>query len=152
MNFDLAYFSKQNHIIDLQKLNENELKPIISLLEDVLEEFLISYGFKTKDIIRACDKAIDLFKVFNFILYGYMDVLGENDLPFCNRTDTERLISGIDTIITNLKRLGIVRESKEKVTDDGNDCLRELRAFYNSMNDYITEEYNIWENEESKNS
>ena len=152
MNFDLAYFSKQNHIADLQKLNENELKPIIGLLEDVLEEFLISYGFKTKDIIKACDKAIDLFKDFNFILYGYMDVLGENDLPFCNKTDTECLISAIDTIITNLKRLGIVRESKEKVIDDGNDCLRELRAFYNSMNDYITEEYNIWEKEESENS
>ena len=152
MNFDLAYFSKQNHITDLQKLNENELKPIIGLLEDVLEEFLISYGFKTKDIIKACDKAIDLFKDFNFILYGYMYVLGENDLPFCNRKNTECLISAIDTIITNLKRLGIVRESKEKVIDDGNDCLRELRVFYNSMNDYITEEYNIWEKEESENS
>ena len=152
MDLDLVYFSNQNHITDLQKLNEGELKPIIGLLEDVLEEFGINYGFKTKDIIKACDKAIDLFKDFNFILYGYMYVLGENDLPFCNRKNTERLISGIDTIITNLKRLGIVRESKEKVTDDGNDCLRELRAFYNSMNDYITEEYNIWENEESKNS
>ena len=152
MGLDMEYFSKQNHITDLQKLNENELKPIIGLLEDVLEEFLISYGFKTKDIIKACDKAIDLFKDFNFILYGYMYVSGENNLPFYNRKNTECLISAIDTIITNLKRLGVVRESKEKVTDDGNDCLRELRAFYNSMNDYITEEYNIWEKEESENS
>ena len=155
MGLDLEYFSKQNHVYDLQKLNENELKPIIGLLEDVLEEFLINDGFNTKDIIKGCDKAIKLFRDFNFILCGYMNVIGRNDynnvwdynLPFYNRTDTERLISIIDMIITNLKRLGMVRESKEKLIDDGYNCLRELRVFYDSMNDYITEEYIIWEAE-----
>ena len=80
-----------------------------------------------------------------------MDVLRENDLFFCDKTNTERLISNIESIISNLKIVSTVDTSKEKVNDLGNDCLRDLQAFYNSMNDYIIEEYNIWE-KESENS
>ena len=39
MGLDLEYFKNQIHVTDLQKLNENELKFIIRLFEDVLEEF-----------------------------------------------------------------------------------------------------------------
>ena len=150
MGLDIEYFSNQNHITDLQKLNDEELYFVIGLLEDVLEEFLINDGFEAKDIIKTCGKAIDLFKDFHFILYEYMRVLGENDLPFCDKANTERLISDIETIISNLKIVSTVRVSKEKVNDLGNDCLRELQAFYNSMNEYINEEYNIWEAERCK--
>ena len=148
MGLDIEYFNNQIHITDLQKLNDKELYFVIGLLEDVLEEFLIN---ETKDIIKTCDKAIDLFKDFNFILNGYMDVLRENDLPFCDKVNTERLISNIESIVSNLKIVSTVDTSKEKVNDLGNNCLRDLQAFYNSMNDYIIEEYNIWE-KESENS
>ena len=147
MGLDLEYFKNQMHVSDLQKLNENELKFIIRLLEDELEEFNINDGFETKGIIRACNKVFDLFKDFRFILYGYMDVLRENDLPFCDKTDTERLISDMDSIINNLKRISAVRVSKEKVNDIGETCLLNLQVFYGSINDYINEEYNIWEAE-----
>ena len=150
MGLDLEYFKNQMHVSDLQKLNENELKFIIRLFEDVLEEFNINDGFETKDIIKTCNKVFDLFKEFRFILYDYMDVLKENDLPFCDKTDTERLISNIDTIVNNLKKISAVRVSKEKVNDLGETCLLNLRVFYGSMNDYITEEYNIWEAERCK--
>ena len=150
MGLDLEYFKNQMHISDLQKLNENELKFIIRLLEDDLEEFNINDGFETKDIIKTCNKVFDLFKDFRFILYGYMDVLRENDLPFCDKTDTERLISNIDSIVNNLTKIKAVRISKEKVNDLGETCLLNLRVFYGSMNDYITEEYNIWEAERCK--
>ena len=148
----LEYFKNQMHVSDLQKLNERELKPIIHLLEDVLENFRINDGFETKDIIKTCDEALDLFKDFNFILFGYIRVIGINDLSFCDRTTTECLISNIDTIITDFKHLRSVGGSINKIIDDGNDCLRELQAFYNSMNEYIIDEYNIWEKEESENS
>ena len=138
------------HVDDLQKLNENELKFIIRLLEDVLEEFNINDGFEAKDIIKTCNKVFDLFKDFRFILYGYMDVLRENDLPFCDKTDTERLITNIDSIVNNLKIISTVRVSKEKVIDLGETCLLNLRVFYDSMNDYIIDEYNIWEAERSR--
>ena len=150
MGLDLEYFKNQTHVYDLQKLNENELKFIIRLLEDDLEEFNINDGFEIKDIIKTCNKVTDLFKDFRFILYGYMDVLRENDLPFCDKTDTERLISNIDTIVNNLKKISAVRVSKEKVNDLGETCLLNLRVFYGSINDYINEEYNIWEAEKCK--
>ena len=150
MGLDLEYFKNQMHVSDLQKLNENELKFIIRLFEDVLEEFNINDGFETKDIIKTCNKVFDLFKDFSFILYGYMDVLRENDIPFCDKTNTERLISNMDSIINNLKRINAVRVSKEKVNDLVDTCLLNLQVFYGSMNDYITEEYNIWEAERCK--
>ena len=150
MGLDLEYFKNQMHVSDLQKLNENELKFIIRLLEDELEEFNINDGFKTKGIIIACNKTFDLFKDFSFILYGYMDVLKENDLPFCNKTNTKRLISNIDSIVNNLTKIKAVRVSKEKVNDLGETCLLNLWVFYDSIDDYITEEYNIWEAERCK--
>ena len=150
MGLDLEYFKNQMHVSDLQKLNENELKFIIRLFEDDLEELNINDGFETKDIIKTCNKVFDLFKDFSFILYGYMDVLRENDLPFCDKTNTERLISNIDTIVNNLIKIKAVRVSKEKVNDLVDTCLLNLRVFYGSMNDYITEEYNIWEAERCK--
>ena len=74
-----------------------------------------------------------------------MDVLEENDLSFCDKTNTERLISNIDTIVNNLTRIKAVRISKEKVNDLVDTCLLNLRVFYGSMDEYITEEYNLWE-------
>ena len=82
MGLDIEYFSNQIHVIDLQKLNDKELYFVINLLEDALEEFRIKDGFDEKDIIKACGKAIDLFKDFNFILNGYMRVLGEKRFTF----------------------------------------------------------------------
>ena len=150
MGLDLEYFKNQTHASDLQKLNEKELYFIIRLLEDELEEFNINDGFKTKGIIIACNETFDLLKDFRFILYGYMDVLKENDLSFCDKTNTERLISNIDTIVNNLTKIKAVRVSKEKVNDLVDTCLLNLRVFYDSMNDYITDEYNIWEAERCK--
>ena len=58
MGLDLEYFKNQTHASDLQKLNENELKFIIRLLEDELEEFNINDGFKTNGIIIAVIKRL----------------------------------------------------------------------------------------------
>ena len=145
MGLDLEYFKNQIHITDLQKLNENELKFIIRLLGYELEEFNINDGFETKGIIIACKKVDDLFKDFLFILRGYIYVLEENDLSFCDKTNIDRLILNIDSIINNLTRIKAVRISKEKVNDLVDTCLLDLRVFYHSMDEYITDEYNLWE-------
>ena len=147
MGLDLEYFKNQTHASDLQKLNEKELKFIISLLGDEQKKFNINDGFKTKCIIIACNKTFDLLKDFRFILYGYMDVIKENDLPFCNKTGIERLIKNIDTIDNYLTRIKAVRILKEKLNDLVDTCLLNLRVFYDSIDEYITEEYNIWEAE-----
>ena len=152
MGLDLEYFKNQTHITDLQKLNENELKFIIRLLEDELEEFNINDGFEVRDIINTCNKTLDLLNNFIFILHNYIRVVRKNDLFFCNKRNTMRLITDIYSIIDNLKKIKAVRISKEKINDLVDTCLLNLRAFYDSINDYITEEYNIWEKEESENS
>ena len=145
MGLDLEYFKNQTHISDLQKLNEKELYFIIRLLQDELKEFNINDGFEVKDIIKTCNKTFELLKDFRFILYGYMDVMRENDLSFCDKTNTERLISNIDTIDNYLTKIKAVRVSKEKVNDLVDTCLLNMRLFYDSMDEYITEEYYLWE-------
>ena len=150
MGLDLEYFKNQMHIRDLQKLNEDELKFIIHLFRDELEEFNINDGFKIKGLIKTCNEAFDLLKQFSFILNDYIDVLRENDLSFCDKTTTERLISNIISIVDDLTRISAVRISKEKVNDLVDTCILNLRVFYTSIDEYTTEEYNIWESEKCK--
>ena len=151
MGLDLEYFKKQKHISDLQKLNENELYFIIRLLRDELEEFNINDGFKAKGIIIACNETFELLKKdFRFILNGYMDVIKENDLSFCDKTDIERLLSNIDTIDNYLTKIKAVRISKEKVNDLVDTCLLNMRMFYDSMDKYVIDEYYTWGAERSR--
>ena len=150
MSLDLDYFKKQMHINDLINLNEKELKFIIRLLGDELEEFNNLHGFKTKGLIIAYEKIFSLFKDFRYIIHGYNHAIEKYNLSFCNKTDTERLVSNIETIVNNLPKIKAVRVSKEKINDLVGTCLLNLRVFYDSMDEYITEEYNIWEAELSK--
>ena len=145
MGLDLEYFKNKMHLNDLQNLNEKELKFIIRLLQDELEEFNINDGSKVKGIIKACNKVFDLLKDFRFILYGYMDVMRENDLSFCDKRNIEQLITYMDFIINNLKDILSIKLSKEKLSDKVSTFLLLLRTFYDMMNDNITEEYNLWE-------
>ena len=154
MVLDLNYFSNQIHVNDLQKLNENELKFIIRLFQDELND-----GFKLKGIIKACNKTSDLFKDFRFILYGYMDVIKENDLSFCYKTNTIQLIldiTKIDNYLTKIKTDRVSKKKKVKYLVDT--CLLNMRLLYDSMDEYIIKEYNLWEaercrqKEESENS
>ena len=150
MGLDLEYFKKQMHVSDLQKLNDKELYFIIRLFEDELEYFNINDGFETKGIIIACNKTFDLLKDFRFILYGYMDVMKENDLSFCNKTGIEHLLKNIDNIDNYLTRIKAVRILKDKLNDLVDTCLLYLRLCYDSMDEYIREEYYLWEAERSR--
>ena len=145
MGLDLEYFKNQKHISDLEMLNEKELYFIIRLLQDELKEFNINDGFEPIGIIKACYRTFDLLKDFLFMLYSYMDVIKENDLSFCDKTNTENLILDIETIDSYLTKIKAVRVSKEKVNDLVDTCLLHLRLFYDSMDEYIEEEYNLWE-------
>ena len=143
MVLDLNYFSNQIHVDDLQKLNENELKFIIRLFQDELND-----GFKLKGIIKACNKTSDLLKDFRFILYGYMDVIKENDLSFCYKTNTLQLILDITKIDTYyLTKIKTERVSKKKLKYLVDTCLLNMRLLYDSMDEYIMKEYNLWEAE-----
>ena len=144
MGLDLKYFKKQFHINDLLKLNNKELYFIIRLFKDELEEFHTNNRYGTKGLIIACNNTTDLFKDFRFILNGYMDVIKENDLSFCDKTDIERLLSNMDTIDNYLTKIKAVRVSKEKLNDLVDTCLLKMRSFYDLMDDYIINEYYTW--------
>ena len=98
MVLDLEYFKNQTYITDLQKLKDQELFFIIRLFKDELEYFNNFSGFKLQGLIIACNEMKDLIKDFRFILNGYMNIINENDLSFCSKTDIERLLSDMDKI------------------------------------------------------
>ena len=145
MGLDFEYFLNQMHIKDLSKLTEKELYFIIRLFKDELEYFNIYDGFKPKGLIKACNEMRDLIKEFRFILNGYIDVSKEKDFLFRNISNTEKLITDMDTIENYLTKIKAVRVSKEKVNDLVDTCLLNIRSFYDSINEYIREEYYTWE-------
>ena len=146
MSLDLEYFKYETHISDLQNLKNKELYFIIRLFKDELEYFNIYDGFKPKGLIIACNEMRDLIKDFRFILNGYMDVCKEKDSPFPFRdmSNTENLITNMDTIDNYLTKIKAVRVSKEKVNELVDTCLLNIRSFYDSLNEYICEEYELW--------
>ena len=145
MGLDLEYFKDQKHINDLQKLNDKELKFIIRLLQEELEAFNKNDDFKTKGIIKACNETFDLFKNFRFILSGYIDVIEENDLSYCDKKTTEELLNKIVSIVNNLKSIGLIKKSKDRLNELAENSILNIRLFYDSMNKYILDEYYLWE-------
>ena len=141
---DLEYFKNQIHITDLQKLKDEELYSIIRLFKDELEYFNNYDGFKIKGLIIACNEMKDLIKDFRFILIRYIEVINENDLTFCSKTDIKRLFSDLVNIENYLNSIKAVRLLKGKVNDLVDTCLLYIRMFYDFLNDFIYVEKHLW--------
>ena len=144
MGLDFEYFINQKHITDLQKLKDNELYFIIRLFKDELEYFNNFDGFKLQGLIIVCNEMKDLIKDFRFILNGYMNIINENDLTFCSKTDIERLLSDMDKIENYLNRIKAIRLLKAKVNDLVDTCLLNIRMFYDFLNEFIYVEKHLW--------
>ena len=142
---DLEYFKNQTHITDLQKLKDQELYFIIRLFKDELEYFNNFDGFQLKGLIIVCNEMKDLIKDFRFILNGYIEVINENDLSFCSKTDIERLLSDMDKIENYLNRIKTIRLLKTKVNDLVDTCLLYIRILYDSLNEFIFMEKHLWD-------
>ena len=141
---DLEYFKNQIHITDLQKLKDQELYFIIRLFKDELVYFNNYDGFQLKGLIIVCNEMKDLIKDFRFILNGYIEVINENNLTFCFKTDIERLLSDMDKIENYLNRIKAVRLLKEKVNELVDNCLLNIRMLYDFLNDFIYMENHLW--------
>ena len=144
MNLDFEYFKNQIHITDLQKLKDQELYFIIRLFKDELVYFNKFSGFKLQGLIIACNEMKNLLKDFRFILNGYIEVINENDLTFCSKTDIERLLSDMDKIENYLNRIKAIRLLKAKVNDLVDTCLLNIRMFYDFLNEFIYVEKHLW--------
>ena len=144
MGLDYEYFKSQTHIIDLQKLKDNELYSIIRLFYDELLYFNEFEGFQLKGLITACNETKDLIKDIRFILNGYIDVIDENDLSFRCKTDIEQILSIIDKIELHLTKIKAVRLLKKTVNDLVRTCLLNIRILYTLIDDFIFYEKNLW--------
>ena len=142
---DLEYFKNQIQITDLQKLKDQELYFIIRLFKDELEYFNNYDGFQLKGLIIVCNEMKDLIKDFRFILNSYIEVINENDLTFCSKTDIERLLSDMDKIENYLNRIKAIRLLKTKVNDLVDTCLLNIRMFYDFLNEFIYVEKHLWD-------
>ena len=109
-----------------------------------LAYFNDSEGFKLKGLIIACNKTKELIKDFRFIFNGYIDVINENNLTFCSKSDIERLLSDMDKIDKYLNRIKAVRLLKNTVNDLVDSCLLNIRLFYDFLNDFIQVERHLW--------
>ena len=146
MDLPYEYFKSKTHIIDLQKLKDNELYFIISSFYNEKENFNKMEGFNfNKTLINPCNETKELFKDLRFILNGYIDVINENNLSFCSKTDIERLLIQMDKIELELKNLMVVRILKKKVNLLVDIFLLYIRMFYCSLSDFIFSENHLWE-------
>ena len=145
MSLPYEYFKNQTHITDLQKLKDNKLYFIIRLFYDELAYFNKLEGFELKGLNKACNETKYLIKELRFILNGYMDVINENNLTFCSKSDIERLLSDMDKIELQLTRIKAVRLLKKTVNDLVDSCLLNIRILYNSLNNFIFMEKHLWE-------
>ena len=144
MSLGFEYFKNQTHITDLQKLIDQELYFIIRLFKDELEYFNNFDGFQLKGLIIACNEMKDLIKDFRFILNGYMNIINENNLSFCSKTDIERLLSHMDKIENYLNKIKAIRLLKEKVNELVDICLLYIRMLYDFLNEFIFMESHLW--------
>ena len=140
------YFKSKTHIIDLQKLKDDEIYFIIRSFYDELENFNKIEGFNfKKSLINPCNKTKEIFKDLRYILNGYIDVINDNDLSFCSKPDIERLLIQMDKIELEIKNLMAVRRLKNRVNLLVDNCLLNIRVFYCSLNDFIFLENHLWE-------
>ena len=139
------YFKSKTHIIDLQKLKDNEIYFIIRSFYDEQKEFNKIEGFNLKGLLKPCKQTKEVFKDLRYILNGYIDVINKNDLSFCSKQDIERLLIQMDKIELEIKNIMAVRILKKKVNALVDICLLNIRAFYCSLNDFIFLENHLWE-------
>ena len=170
MSLGIEYFRDQTHITDLQKLKDEELYFIIGLFRDELENFNKSEEFKLKGLIIVCNEMKDLIKDFRFILNGYIEALDNNNvlrpiedteqilkemdiinnLPDYSIEDIEELLTEMDKIENILDKIKTVRLLKEKVNELADKCLYKMRILYDSLSDFIFDEFHFWENSNLK--
>ena len=167
MSLGIEYFIDQTHIIDLQKLKNEELYFIIRLFRDELEKFNESEEFKLKGLIKVCNEMKDLIKDFRFILNGYLEVIInystpveedpdqifnninkinflDSHIPFSYIEEIEDLLKEMDKIEKNLDKIKTVRLLKKKVDELANKCLYKMRIFYDSLREFILWDSRFW--------
>ena len=146
MSLPYEYFKSKTHITDLQKLKDDELYFIIRSFYNEKENFNKIERFNLKKtFINPCDKTKEILKDLRYILNGYIDVINENDLYFCSKSDIERLLIQMDKIELEIKNLMADRILRKKINLLVDVCLLNIRVLYSLLSDFIFSENYLWE-------
>ena len=146
MSLPYEYFKSKTHIIDLQKLKDDEIYFIICSFYNEKENFNKIEGFNFKEtLIKPCNKTKEIFKDLRYILNGYIDVINENDLSFCSKSDIECLLYQMNKTELEIKKLMVVRLLKNKVNSLADVCLLNIRLLYSLLSNFIFSENHLWE-------
>ena len=146
MSLPYEYFKSKTHIIELQKLKD-KIYFIIRSFYNEKENFnkMEGLNFK-KTLINPCNETKEIFKELRFILNDYIDVINENDLSFCSKSDIERLLIQMEKIELEIKNLMAVRKLKNRVNALVDKCLLlYIRLLYSWLSDFIFSENHLWE-------
>ena len=141
------YFKSQTYITDLQRLKDRELYFIIQLFYTELQNFNKTESFDLIGLFKACCNMKDLIKDLQFILNGYLDVILEHNITFCEESKSViyELLDHMDKIEFLLNRIKNVRRLKRTVNHLVDSCLLNIRLLYNSLNEFIFMENHLWE-------
>ena len=151
MDLPYEYFKSKSHITDLQRLKDRELYYIIRLFQGELIDFIEDEGFDLTGLNKACIKMIDLIKDIRFILDGYKNVIVENDLIQCDEIEINNILTFLDKIEYELKKIKAVRILKNKVIDLVNSCLLKIRLLHTTLSEFIYNENCFWDSDFLKN-
>ena len=143
MSLPYEYFKSKTHIIDLQKLKDNEIYFIIRSFYNEKENFNKIEGFNLKGLSNPCNETKEVFKDIRFILNGYIDVFNENHILLSSKPDIERLLIQMDKIELEIKNIMAVRQLKNRVNFLVDKCLLIIRLLYILLSDFIFLENNL---------
>ena len=140
------YFKSQTHITDLQGLKDRELYFIIQLFYTELQNFNKAESFNLAGLLKACNNMEDLIKDLQFILNGYLDVIFEHNITFCDESKPViyELLDHMDKIEFLLNRIKNVRRLKRTVNHLADNCLLNIRLLYTILSDFIFNENVLW--------
>ena len=145
MSLTYEYFKNKNHIADLLKIKNDKLYSIVYLFYAEKENFNKMRGFNIKKtLIEPCDKTKKTLKDLRNILNDYIDVINENFLSFCSKPDIERILTQMDKIELEIKKIMAVRVCCDKKFDLlVNACTLNIRILCSLLSDFLLVEVHL---------
>ena len=121
MDLPYEYFKSKTHIIDLQKLKDDKLYPIIQELKKELEKLNNIKNTQLKDLKKICNETTEIIKKIGFISMSYKMVYQKDYYNDKEREAIDDILYEMDKInffITNLKNLKINSTKVNKLVTD----------------------------------
>ena len=135
MSLLYEYFKNKTHIIDLQKLKDDKLYPIIQELKKELEKLNNNKTTQLKDLKKLCDETANIIKNIGFILNDYKNAYQKDYYNDKEREAIDDILYEMGKINFFIKDLKTLKINSMKV----NKLVNDLLIFIRLLNLTITE-------------